>query len=302
MARHTAMMTPEEAFQSARPRLWGLAYRMLGSAADAEDAVQDTYLRWQAADRSAIDKPDAWLTTACTRRCIDLLRAAHRVRVDYVGPWLPEPIVAAVGNEPADEATDAIELADSLSTAFLLLLERLTAPERAAFLLHDVFDYDYREVAAALDKSEEACRKLVSRARKRVGTSEARFRPEPERQRRLLESFLEALRSGAPERLEKALAEDIEFWADSGGKVIAARRVLCGARTVARFLDGVWRASWHRYDFLAAEVNGGPGLVLREAGDTVGVLSIAMGDDGRIAGIFVVRNPDKLGPPVVSST
>jgi len=292
-------MSESQIFENARPRLWGLAYRMLGSAADAEDAVQDTYLRWQAAERSAIDRPEAWLTTACTRRCIDMLRAAHRARVDYVGPWLPEPIVAAVGQELAAETTDAVELADSLSTAFLLLLERLTAPERAAFLLHDVFDYDYGEVAAALDKSEEACRKLVSRARKRVGSAETRFRPEPERQRLLLESFLQALRNGAPKQLEKALAEDIEFWADSGGKVTAARQVLCGAQTVARFLHKVWQSSWHQYEFAAAEVNGGPGLILREAGNTVGVLSIATTCDGRIAGIFVVRNPEKLKPPAL---
>ena len=280
-----------ELFETARPRLWGLAYRMLGSAADADDAVQDTYLLWQAADRGTIEVPAAWLTTACTRRCIDLLRAAHRSRVDYVGPWLPEPLVAAEGQMPSDH----VEMASTLSTAFLLLLERLTPSERAAYLLHEVFDYDYGDVAAALDKSEAACRQLVSRARRHVGGAKARFAPQPARQDHLLQEFLGALRSGAVERLESLLAEDVALWADGGGKVSALPDVVEGFGKVAPLLDGLWRKWWSHYDLVPAEVNGGPGLLLREAGVLNGVLSLSIGPDGRIVGIYVVRNPDKLG-------
>ena len=279
-----------ELFETARPRLWGLAYRMLGSAADADDAVQDTYLRWQAADRGTIEVPAAWLTTACTRRCIDLLRAAHRSRVDYVGPWLPEPLVAAEGQMPSDH----VEMASTLSTAFLLLLERLTPSERAAYLLHEVFDYDYGDVAAALDKSEAACRQLVSRARRHVGGAKARFAPQPARQDHLLREFLGALRSGTVERLETLLVQDVAMWADGGGKVPTVLNVVEGAENVASLLAGLWRKWWHHYEFVAVEVNGAAGLLVRDAGTLNGVLSLSLAPDGRIAGLYLVRNPDKL--------
>jgi len=173
MAEHMVSMGDEAlaAFEAARPHIWDLAYRMLGSAADADDAVQDTYLRWQAAEHGTIASPQAWLVTACTRRSIDMLRAAHRSRVDYVGPWLPEPLMAA--GAPSSE--EEIILADTLSTAFLLLLERLTPAERAAFLLREIFDYDYGTLAEVLEKSPAACRKLVSRA-KQIGRASCRER------------------------------------------------------------------------------------------------------------------------------
>lgn len=279
-----------EIFEAARPRLWGLAYRMLGSAADADDAVQDIYLRWQSAAGPAIETPEAWLTTACTRRCIDLMRGAQRARVDYVGPWLPEPLLGDQGQE----AKDPVELASSLSMAFLLLLERLGPSERAAYLLHDVFDYDYAELAGVLDKSPAACRQLVSRARKRVGKAEARFAPEPDRQARLLDGFLAALRSGELKQLEALLAEDVALWTDGGGKVLAFTEVVEGAAATAEALALVWREAGSGYEFRPAEVNGAPGLMLWEAGALVGVLSLSIAQSGRIAGIYVVRNPDKL--------
>lgn len=276
-----------EIFERARPRLWGLAYRMLGSPADADDAVQDTYLRWQAADLDHIDAPEAWLTTVCTRRTIDMLRAAQRARTDYVGPWLPEPVVAP-------EAGVELELAESLSTAFLLLLERLSPTERAAYLLREVFDYDYADVAAALNKSEAACRQLVSRARKHVGQDRARFAPAPERQQDLLDSFLGAMKSGAVENLAMLLSEDAELWSDGGGKVLAARNVIHGAGNVARFLHGVWQRAWTEQNVKLVAVNGGPGLLLGEAGRLESVVTFGLAPDGRIAAIYVVRNPDKL--------
>jgi RNA polymerase sigma-70 factor (ECF subfamily) len=280
-----------EAFEKARPRLWGLAYRMLGSTADADDAVQDTWLRWQTASSEDIASPDAWLTTACSRRCIDMLRAAHRTRVDYFGPWLPEPLVGNTGPEPDDTA----ELASSLSTAFLLLLERLTPAERAAYLLHDVFDYDYDAIGAVLDKKQGACRQLVSRARKHIGGMQARFTPEPEKQRHLLNEFLSAIRSGKVDRLESLLAEDSELWADGGGKVLAQPDIVHGPEKIARLLNMIWRVAWHRQEFIETKVNGGPGLILREDDTTAAILSLAVTPHNQIVGIYVVRNPDKLG-------
>ena len=211
-------------FEQVRPMLTGLAYRMLGSRADAEDAVQDTFLKWQATPQDEIERPAAWLTTACTRRCIDLLRSAHRTRVDYVGPWLPEPI-----HTPVDDMSD-LQLASSLTTAFLLMLERLTPKERAAYLLHEIFDIDYPEIATILEMQESACRKLVSRARANIDQDKVRHETPRERQRALLAAFETAVTSGEINTLATLLSEDIRLAADSGGKVAdhparAARQV-----------------------------------------------------------------------------
>lgn len=175
-------------FESRRRQLTGLAYRLLGSLAEAEDAVQDTFLKWREADQGTIDNPAAWLTTACTRRCLDLLKSARRKRVDYVGAWLPEPVHTVADGTPESSA----ELASSLSTAFLLLLERLSPKERAAYLLREIFDRPYPDVAAALGLQEAACRKLVSRARATIGRPAARYTAAPERQETLLAEFRQA--------------------------------------------------------------------------------------------------------------
>ena len=279
-----------DGFEKARPRLWGLAYRMLGSAADADDAVQETWLRWQGADRGKVKSPDAWLTTTCSRLCIDMLRAAHRTRVDYVGPWLPEPLLADAVPEPDDPA----ELASSLSLAFLLLLERLTPVERAAYLLHDVFDYGYADIASILDRKPEACRQLVSRARRRVKERKARSSEGSRDANKLLDEFLSALRSGETGRLAALLAEDAELWTDGGGKVLAQTEVIHGREDVTRILAMIWKAAWHGLEFDSEEVNGRPGLILRENGETVGVLTMAHTLEGQISGVYVVRNPEKL--------
>jgi RNA polymerase sigma-70 factor (ECF subfamily) len=279
-------------FENARPRLWGLAYRMLGSRADADDAVQDTFLRWQGAARGAIDKPQAWLTAVCTRRCLDMLRAAHRTRVDYVGPWLPEPIVAdeSVAADPAAQA----ELASSLSLAFLVVLDRLTPPERAAFLLREVFDYDYDVVSEILGKTPAACRQIVSRARRRLPQKGTAPEPPAAQDNKLLDEFLGALRSGDASRIEGLLAEDVALWADGGGKVPAALNVIEGSDSVARFIAGVWRKGMSSHSIERVAVNGDPGLMFRENGELVTVMSLVTAPDGRIAGIFAQRNPDKL--------
>ena len=202
-------------FEEARPRLLGLAYRILGSRADAEDAVQDTFLKWQEVDRASIDTPAGWLTTACTRRCLDLLKAAHRKRVDYVGAWLPEPIHTASD----DNAEEKLALTSSLTTAFLLMLERLTPKERAAYLLHEIFGQPYDEVAETLDMQETAARKLVSRAKTNIGLEKARHQTPRERQDELLSAFHSAIHGGNVTGLSALLSADVKLTADGGGKV-----------------------------------------------------------------------------------
>ena len=276
-------------FEEVRPMLTGLAYRMLGSRADAEDAVQDTFLKWQATPREGIERPAAWLTTACTRRCIDLLRSAHRTRVDYVGPWLPEPI-----HTPVEDMSSDLNLASSLTTAFLLMLERLTPKERAAYLLHEIFDMDYPEIATILDMQESACRKLVSRARANIDQAKVRHATPPERQHQLLTAFETAVASGELGTLAILLSEDIRLSADSGGKVPTTRRILHGKDEVLGFIAQTLQPYWDACEWITADINGGRGVILRREGETVASVSFAYDEDGRATNIFVMRNPDKL--------
>lgn len=277
-------------FEARRSFLTGLAYRILGSVAEAEDAVQDTFLKWSQADRQAIGNPAAWLTTACTRRSIDMLRAAHQARVDYVGAWLPEPIQATTGEAP--EA--ALELASSLSMAFLLLLERLTPRERAAYLLYEVFDQSYEEVALALGVQAAACRKLVSRARQHIGGENVRSVVPPERQRALLTAFQEAIASGDAGQLAMLMSDDIELRTDGGGKVQALLEPLLGKASVLAFITGRLNPYWQAYQWQPAWINGGCGALLVDAGRIVASVSFACDGAGQMTGIFIMRNPDKL--------
>ena len=279
-----------EVFESARPGLLGLAYRILGSLSDAEDAVQDTWLKWQAASRDEIAKPPAWLTTTCTRRCLDLLRAAHRSRTDYVGVWLPEPIEAA----GQDEADTSVAIAASLSTAFLLLLERLTPKERAAFLLHEVFDRPYVETAEAIGVEEATCRKLVSRARANIAQSRVRSRTPTDRQETLLAAFRDAVETGHPGPLATLLSDDIRLTADGGGKVPTIREAVTGKARVVRFVARKLSHYWAMVDWSPRRLNGNPGFVLSEAGETVAAVSFGYDESGDATDIFIVRNPDKL--------
>lgn len=281
-----------QAFEAASPMLMGLAYRILGSRADAEDAVQDTFLKWQAADKGAIDNPASWLTAVCTRRCIDLLRAAHRTRVDYVGPWLPEPIQAAAGE--GENPEEALALTSSLSTAFLLLLERLTPKERAAYLLHEIFDVPYPEIARTLGIEESTCRKLVSRARANVDRAKVRHATPVDRQEQLLAAFQGALATGATDALAVLLSDDITLTADGGNRVPAIRRPLAGKAEVLAFISGPLSQFWSTYELIPLDLNGARGLLLKQDGKVVGATSFAYDESGRASGIYIVRNPDKL--------
>lgn len=278
------------AFEEARPFLLGLAYRILGSRAEAEDAVQDSFFKWHAADRRAIVNPRAFLTTLCTRQCIDLLRSAHKARLDYVGTWLPEPVEAELDASPEQ----AQELAASLSTAFLLLLERLTPRERAAYLLHEIFDHDYADVAAILGVQEPACRKLVSRARSSLARGKVRHNATRERQEQLLAAFHDAIASGATQQLAVLLSDEVELCADSGGKVPTLRETLSGKASVLAFITDALRGYWAPYDWQTTDVNGGRGVLLRSTGRLVALVTFAYDKAGRASNIYIMRNPDKL--------
>ncbi|BCH31994.1 RNA polymerase sigma factor SigJ [Mesorhizobium sp. L-8-10] len=277
-------------FEEARPRLLGLAYRILGSRADAEDAVQDSYVKWRLADRSAIQNPASWLTTICTRRCLDLLRSAHRSRVDYVGAWLPEPIHTPIDNE----ADARLDLAGSLATAFLLMLERLTPKERAAYLLHEIFDVSYPEIAETLGIQEAAGRKLVSRAKASIDQAKVRHATPVDRQEELLAAFQAAITEGVPGKLAMLLSDDIRLSADGGGKVPTVSGTLIGRAAVVAFATERLHDFWAAYDWTIADINGGRGIVLRLGGATAATVSFAYDEEGKATDIFIMRNPDKL--------
>ena len=276
-------------FETARPRLLGLAYRILGSRADAEDAVQDTFLKWQSADIASIDNPAAWLTTICTRHCLDLLRAAHRSRVNYVGSWLPEPIHTAVDSE----AERNVDLSSSLTTAFLLILERLTPKERAAYLLHEIFETPYPDIARTLDLEEAACRKLVSRAKQHVDQAKVRHVAPAARQDELLSAFQIAITKGETSQLAALLSDDIRFTADGGGKVQALLEVLHGRDNVLAFIRRL-HSYWSNLEWRDVNINGTRGVLILENGAVFAAVSFAFDNTGQLSGIFVVRNPDKL--------
>lgn len=287
------------AFEQHRGRLWGVAYRMLGSRADADDMVQEAYLRWHgAAANDDVRAPQAWLVTTTTRLCIDRLRQRRVERESYVGPWLPEPLVE---DEPAADA--ATELASDLSVAFLALLERLAPEERAAFLLHDVFEADYAEIAAALDKSEDACRQIVSRARRRVRDERPRARVSRAARERLVYAFIRAVELRDRDALVALFANEATLTSDGGGKAKAAQKVVRGGERVARFLLGVLRPARDYLTLRRITVNREPGVALLVAGRVLSVMSLAT-DGTRILGVYSVLNPDKLrgvaladGPP-----
>jgi RNA polymerase sigma-70 factor (ECF subfamily) len=282
------METRAAVFASARPMLFSIAYRMLGSVMDAEDLIQDAYLRWQEAPETEVRSPRAYLTTIVTRLAINQLRAARTRRETYVGPWLPEPLVT-------ENTPDTVELAESLSMAFLVLLERLSPIERAVFLLHEVFDFEYAEIARMVDKTEANCRQLLARARKRLGALRGRFEPDPAQARRLTQRFTEASMAGDLDGLLALLAEDITLWADGGGKGRgAARKPVRGATPVARFLLGVMRNIVPAGTVLrAVEINGQPGFIAYVSGRPLSALILDI-RDGRIQTIYAIGNPDKL--------
>jgi RNA polymerase sigma-70 factor, ECF subfamily len=296
------MSNPAASFEPYRRRLLGLAYRMLGSMADAEDAVQETYLRWHGADRDHVADPKAFLMTTTTRICLDMLTSARARHEEYVGPWLPEPVIDTAALAP-DSRT---ELAEDLSFALLLTLDRLSPLERAAFLLHDVFDFSFNEVATALDRSAAACRQLAARARSHVRTARPRGATSaPPRSQeidakhaQLVSAFLAAMGSGDVDAVRQLLASDVRVVTDGGGKVRSALDTIEGADRAARFLVEVTRprpGAWWRHDFTVrfATINGLPGVVV-DAPEGAMQTSAFEIENGLIRALYVVRNPDKL--------
>jgi RNA polymerase sigma-70 factor (ECF subfamily) len=276
-------------FEAQRPRLVRLAYRMLGSMAEAEDLAQDAWLRWQGADRTAIADPAAWLVRVATRLCLDRLRADKARRAAYVGPWLPEPLIE-------DLAEDPLERAEEVSVAFLLALERLSPLERAVFLLHDVFDADYAAVAETLGRSEAACRQLAVRARDHVQDARPRFAVAQAEAAQLAVAFMAAARQNDLEGLKSLLAEDAVMLTDGGGKRGAALRPLVGRDDVLGFLKGLfWRQNWPTDAEVVtlARINGYPGAILR-TGDGLSTIAFQPDGEGRVGAVYVMRNPDKL--------
>jgi RNA polymerase sigma-70 factor (ECF subfamily) len=280
-------------FESHRPRMFGVAYRMLGTKADAEDVLQDAFLRWRTSDIDAVQSHEAWLVTIVTRLCLDRLRSAKRERETYVGPWLPEPIMTDHLASPELR----LELANEVSVAFLAVLERLGPEKRAAFLLREVFDYDYPEIAHMLGKSEAALRQMVHRAREEVREARPRFSVAAETRERLLEKFIAAAASGDRAAVMALLSEDVEYVSDGGGKVVAALKVLRGPERIGRLYYAIAR-SYAGLAYRLVRVNGELGAVCVYQGSLFSIFSFRITGD-RIAGIYVIRNPEKLaGIPV----
>ena len=286
-----------ESFETYRSYLFAIAYRMLGIAMDAEDLVLETYLRYQSTPKDSIHSLKAFLTTIISRSCVDQLHLARKTREQYLGPWLPEPILTATSGEGVDPQ-ERVETEESISLAFLLLLEQLQPVERAVFLLREVFEYDYAEIASFLGKSEVACRQWFSRAKKHLADHRPRFHASPETQRRLLVSFQQALQGGEMTPFMNLLAEDVTFWADGGGKVkgVAIHR-LFGRDEVIHFILSnapIFRSTLPADAYAElAEVNGQPALVTRSGERAFAVLSIDVEAD-RIKAIHFVANPEKL--------
>jgi RNA polymerase sigma-70 factor (ECF subfamily) len=273
-------------FDPLRPKLVRVAYRMLGSMADAEDVVQEAFIRWMSADRVSVDLPEAWLRRTVARLSLDVLKSARRRRETYVGPWLPEPVIEA---EPEDEA-------DDVTLPLLLALERLSPLERAAFLLHDVFGVSFEEVAETLGREEAAVRQLASRARTHVRAARPRFDLPREKGQQIAEAFFAASRSGDMAGLQALLAAEVVLHADGGGKRPAAFRLIEGLRDVLgahAALARVFRKHGVSQVVRYATINGLPGFVTREADGLLQTTALQI-EDGRIIAIYVVRNPDKL--------
>lgn len=279
-------MSREDVFERERPRLTRVAYGMLGSHAEAEDVVQEAWLRWERTGEEVRD-PAAWLTTVVGRLALDALGSARARRETYVGPWLPEPIVTVPGADPADRVT----LDETVSLALFTVLERLSPAERTAFVLHDVFGLSFAEVGEAVGRTPEASRQLASRARRAVESARPRATPAREEQERVVAAFAAACAGGDLQELVVLLDPDVVWRSDGGGRVTASRRPLHGSAQVAKAILGFARRP--PLGGYAADVNGEPGLVFRDADGVMTVMAFTI-DAGRIAEIHVVRNPEKV--------
>lgn len=284
--------TVTEVFEEHRPVLMGVAYRMLGRVADAEDVVQDAWLRWAQADRDEVSEPRAYLVRVATRLAIDRLRQAQVRREAYVGPWLPEPLITDFGPTAPDTAEAAV-LAESVSLAVLVVLEALSPLERAVFVLREAFGFPFAEIATTLDRSESAVRQLAGRARKHVDERRPRFDVDPAEQRDLTERFLAAATGGDLEGLMTLLAPDARLVGDSGGKSKAPLRVIESADKVGRFLLGAAKSGGTGFTFRIVELNAGPAVLALVDGKPDSVFQVDVAD-GHVQCVYIVRNPDKL--------
>jgi RNA polymerase sigma-70 factor, ECF subfamily len=284
--------TPIEAaasFEPHRRHLMGLAYRMLGSVVEAEDAVQEAYLRWHDTDRAKVRNPQAFLSRTVMRLCLDQLKSARRRREAYVGPWLPEPVLES-GTLDAGSASD---YAQDLSVALMLTLERLSPLERAAFLLHDVFEVGFAEIAETLGRNEEACRQLAARGRAHVRAAQPRFHPSHEENSKLLAAFKDAAETGNAAGLAAYLAKDAVLLADGGGKRAAALNPIYGADHIVRLVEGLRRKHIGPFRLCFAPINGMPGFIVTDHNGDIETIALDI-TDGKITAIYNVRNPDKL--------
>ncbi|WP_120498128.1 RNA polymerase sigma factor SigJ [Kiloniella sp. EL199] len=282
--------TKTDMFELARPRLMGLAYRLLGSISDAQDIVQDTYLKWISYSGPEIENPAGWLSRVCTNRCLDELKSANRQKLDYIGSWIPDQIQT----EFEVSAEEQLEIASSLTTAFLLLLERLTPKERAAYLLHDVFSMPFDEVACILDMQSANCRKLATRAREYVAKNNVRHVPEKQHQEKLLEAFQEAIKTGNVKILGTMLRAESDLRADSGGKVLAVQDVIVGHDAICRFVEDILSHAWSEMTMTTQILNGTLGLLIVDEGNVHATLSFGYDAKGQISQIYIMRHPEKL--------
>jgi RNA polymerase sigma-70 factor (ECF subfamily) len=279
-------------FQRHRPALFGIAYRMLGSVGDAEDVLQDAWLKWSTVAGESVDQPRAYLARTVTNLSLNRLKSAAVRRESYVGPWLPEPLVTAEGD--AGDAGFAVEQAEAVSLAMLVVLETLSPLERAVFVLADVFGYSFGEIAAMLDRSETSVRQVGSRARSHVQARRPRYDAPADVRRRITDEFLAACVGGDLNQMMAMLAPDVAAWTDGGGKIRAALRPVRGADRVARWIVGVLRKSVPDAEALSVLVNGQPGVLINSVGKPDSVAAIDVDADGRITAIRLIRNPDKL--------
>ncbi len=282
------MATNVEVFEANRSRLMGIAYGMLGSVMDAEDVIQDAYFRWMGVNAAEIDSPAAFLTTVTTRLAIDRLRSARVRREQYVGPWLPEPIIRSVGDDPAE----VISAAESLSMSMLTALERLQPVERAVLLLREIFDYEYSEIADIVDRSPSNCRQIAKRSRERAGDL-SRSRPTTEAEHRIISQYVEAVTAGDVDRLSKIFAEDVVLVADGGGLVRAARHPLFGAVRVARHLVGVQPQTPEGTEVAVVRANGEITIVGLLNDTPIGMVTFEI-DEGLVTAVRALLNPEKL--------
>ncbi len=283
----------DESFETYRYLLFSIAYRMLGSVMEAEDMVQEAYLRYQATPRETIRAPKAFLCTIVTRLCLDHLKSARVQRETYVGPWLPEPVLTGTDDMVTQSPAAEVNIHESISMAFLVLLESLTPVERAVFLLREVFDYEYHEIARMVEREEATCRQLFSRAKKHIAANRPRFEPTPEQHQAILSQFMQVVEAGDLTGIMNLLAEDVAWWSDGGGKVKSAIRPIKGRDPVHRFIGGLIRMRPSATTHELIELNGKNAILIRTAGEVYGVFTVET-DHERVTQVRAVTNPDKL--------